>query len=291
MDIFIYVAVIVLLSWLFRFFWKSPYEKIFTCSLDGISIIKNYKIVDCNKSLLDLFGYEKKQKFLHIHPLKLSPVYQPDGEFSLTKADRMFAHAKEFGNVTFDLVFVDITNQEKWIEISIIKTTHMGSEIFFMIWKNINQRKHIEHEMAILNANLENMVQKKTAELLDKEDMLFIQSKQAQMGEMISMIAHQWRQPLASISASVIELRMKMFFKKNEENKQFDDQFIDYIDGQLVDIENYTQSLTHTIDDFRNFYKPQTTKVHTLIDAPITKAYNIVKGSLSSAGIKCRYAM
>ncbi len=286
MDIFIYIIFIAVIGWLFRFYSKSPYEKIFLCSIDGISIIKDDRVVDCNDSLLNLFGYENKKKFLNIHPLKLSPAYQPDGEFSLEKADKMFSHAKEHGHITFDWVFLDIASEEKWIEISIIKSSHFGKIIYFMLWKNINQRKHIEHELKVLNANLENIIDEKSKELIDKEHMLFIQSKQAQMGEMISMIAHQWRQPLASISASVIELRMKMYFKKADKTNELDNPFLEYVDTQLQEIEDFTQSLTHTIDDFRNFYKPQASKLTIQINEPIKKAYNIVKGSLSSSGIQ-----
>ena len=261
------------------------YKNLFSQALDGISIIKNNKVIDCNDALVQIFGYENKQDFLNIHPLELSPPYQPDGEFSLTKADKMFKIAQDVGKVSFDWIFLDAKSEEKWIEISIVKSGYVSKNIYFMVWKNINKRKKIEEELKNLNANLTNIVEAKTKELIEKEHMLFIQSKQAQMGEMISMIAHQWRQPLASISATVIDIKMKIHFKKLKETIPFDDTFIEYINTQLKDIENFTQNLTCTIDDFRDFYKPQTQKKLTQINNTIQKAYNIVKGSLISSDI------
>lgn len=262
------------------------YRKLFLNFSDGISIIKNEKIINCNPALVKLFGYLDKKTFLNIHPLKLSPAFQPDGSFSVTKAVKVFQIAKENGKTTFDWVFLDANGDSKWIEITILKIDYFAIEMYFMIWKNINQRKQIEEDLKVLNENLEEIVEQKSKELRQKEHMLFIQSKQAQMGEMISMIAHQWRQPLASISATVIDLKMKIYFKKMNQIENNNLDFINYADEQLNDIETYTQTLTTIIDDFRDFYKPQNQKLFNVINNTIIKSYNIIKRSLASKDIK-----
>jgi signal transduction histidine kinase len=44
-------------------------------------------------------------------------------------------------------------------------------------------------------------------ELESKDKMMLIQNRQAQLGEMLSMIAHQWRQPLTVITSLISNSR------------------------------------------------------------------------------------
>ena len=84
-----------------------------------------------------------------------------------------------------------------------------------------------------------------------QEELLYQQSKMAAMGEMIGNIAHQWRQPLSSISISASGAK----FQKEMGNLT-DDVFYNLMDK----ITDKTQYLSQTIDDFRNFYKPDKIK-------------------------------
>jgi len=80
-----------------------------------------------------------------------------------------------------------------------------------------------------------------------QDTIMMQQSKAAQMGEMINMIAHQWRQPLNAISSAVIKLNMqnKMDILTKEE-----------INKTSRFIEDMTQQMSQTINDFMNFTKP-----------------------------------
>jgi len=79
-----------------------------------------------------------------------------------------------------------------------------------------------------------------------EQEKLFIrQSKLASMGEMIALIAHQWRQPLSAINGVV--LNMDMDYRKQTMDRE---RFNNYLD----EIEQTTTFLSKTINDFTDFF-------------------------------------
>ncbi|MBT4089915.1 MAG: HAMP domain-containing histidine kinase, partial [Deltaproteobacteria bacterium] len=115
-------------------------------------------------------------------------------------------------------------------------------------------------------------------EASSKKDQIMLQSaRQAQMGEMISMIAHQWRQPLSSIST--VTGNMLVFLElDNFEKNQFKEL--------LNSINNHAQYLSRTINDFRNFFKPNKDKQSVQLESVLEQTINIIGKSLSYKNIK-----
>ena len=97
------------------------------------------------------------------------------------------------------------------------------------------------------------------------------QAKLAQMGELISMIAHQWRQPLTAISAASENLKLKSMLNKIDSNT---------IEIATSDITKYTSYLSNTINDFRNFYKTDKSIEITTPNEMIEKSLNIIEDSI-----------
>ena len=113
--------------------------------------------------------------------------------------------------------------------------------------------------------------------LRHKDEILFKQSRLALMGEMLSMIAHQWRQPLAAISATsaTIELKANVNRLDNEVAKQ-----------KARDISKFSQHLSSTIEDFRSFFKPNKEKDETTYDEVIASALGIIEVSITNRNIQ-----
>jgi signal transduction histidine kinase len=88
---------------------------------------------------------------------------------------------------------------------------------------------------------------------------------------MIGNIAHQWRQPLSAISSIASGNQMQLEFGDLEEKEM--------IEG-YEKIFNYTEFLSQTIDDFRDFFREDKAKELFFIDDTITKVLNLVRSSL-----------
>ena len=104
------------------------------------------------------------------------------------------------------------------------------------------------------------------------------QSKMATMGEMLGNIAHQWRQPLSSIStaATGIKLQKELDILKDED-----------IIHNMDLINSSAQYLSKTIDDFRNFLNPSNNSTsHFLISNTFDKTINLIKAQFVAKEIE-----
>jgi len=123
---------------------------------------------------------------------------------------------------------------------------------------DITFRKHAEEaleektrQLELLTKNLEHQVEEEVGLRLQGEQILIQQSKLAAMGEMLGAIAHQWRQPLNSLSLIIQNL---------QEAKAFGEMNQEVVDSTVQKSMNLIQHMSKTIDDFRNFFKPDKQK-------------------------------
>jgi len=115
--------------------------------------------------------------------------------------------------------------------------------------------------------------------LIEKDRILFQQNKMASMGEMLNNIAHQWRQPLSSISSLTSGLKIK------KELNLVDEDDIDYTCEKILDNTNY---LSQTIEDFRNFFKEKKQKEEFGLKKAISESLNLLKDRLKASNINTK---
>ncbi|MFQ3574096.1 MAG: GAF domain-containing sensor histidine kinase [Thermodesulfovibrionales bacterium] len=140
------------------------------------------------------------------------------------------------------------------------------------------RRKQIERELKDKNRMLEEInedllqaVQRETRLREEKESMLLQQSKMASMGEMLGLIAHQWRQPLnaiALLTQGLEDLRVdtveeETFLKETIQNMMMQVDF-----------------MSKTINDFREFLKPNKDIVSFMPCRSVRDVVNMIQGQL-----------
>ena len=148
--------------------------------------------------------------------------------------------------------------------------------------KDTNNEALNELKLMINNMidNLEFKIQEEINKRLEQEQILIQQSKLASMGEMIGNIAHQWRQPLAQISA--IHMNMKVTYDFNKFTKE-------YMEIKLKEANKLTAYMSQTISDFQNFFKPQGEKEEFSVEKACRDAFFILESSLKYHGINVTF--
>lgn len=112
-----------------------------------------------------------------------------------------------------------------------------------------------------------NQIKDHLEEITNQQNILAQQSKMAAIGTMIGNIAHQWRQPLSLISTAATGMKLKKEFN-NLTDKEFYEN-LDYINQS-------TQYLSKTIDDFRNFFASNKTKKEFKINEAFENSFNLI---------------
>jgi PAS domain S-box-containing protein len=129
---------------------------------------------------------------------------------------------------------------------------------------------------AELSKTLESRVQEELQKNSEQTAYMIQQSRLAQMGEMISMIAHQWRQPLASISAIAGTLSLDVMMKNYNE---------DFFEERLNSVSELSQYLSDTIDDFRSFFKKDKILEKVDVKDMVNACLQIIGSSLKNNNI------
>lgn len=131
-------------------------------------------------------------------------------------------------------------------------------------------------ELKEFNQTLEIRVHEEVTKNQERERLLIQKSRFIALGEMISNIAHQWRQPLSELSALLMGLKFRYG------SKTLNDEILEQKSKEAERLINY---MSHTIDDFRNFFSPQKQKKHFSIKKSIQTALSICSVSLKQSNI------
>ena len=113
----------------------------------------------------------------------------------------------------------------------------------------------------------------------ESERILVHQSRLAAMGEMIGAIAHQWRQPLNAVNAIIQDLKDAYEYGVLDRN---------YLDRSVKNSMQQIQFMSKTIDDFRNFFRPDKTKKTFDAKQAAGEVLAMVSSQLTTLGISYR---
>lgn len=112
-----------------------------------------------------------------------------------------------------------------------------------------------------------------------KEKILLQQSKQAEIGELMMHIAHQWKQPLSEIG-SINVLNMSKLATQRFDSMELMEQF--------KKIDEILKFMSNTMESFQNFYTPNDKKEYLDLHKVLIEAVKIVDATFDYHNIKLR---
>ena len=152
--------------------------------------------------------------------------------------------------------------------------------IFVLYLSYLNQRlKTAQKSLNQINKTLEKRVKEELEKNRQKDLAMLNQSRFAQMGQAINMIAHQWRQPLNNIS--IILQRLIIKCNKDDITKDEIHQFNKKAQLQI-------KQMSKTIDDFRDFFKYQKEKKIFSLNKILDNLIELVEPVLEKSNIKLK---
>jgi PAS domain S-box-containing protein len=230
---------------------ETYYQTLFNVANDAILISKDLKIAECNQKTEEMFAIPT-EKLLEKTLLDLSPTYQPDGTTSSQCLQKIIASTQKGEQLVFRWTFSRKNGIEFPASVSIKSFELKDENLLFSSIRDISKR-------------------------IDAEAQLMQAQKMAAIGEMLGIIAHQWRQPLNTLSTYISSLQAAQY--NDMLSKSFVEKLVFGADGQI-------KFMSKTIDDFRNFFKPSKTKGYLNIFDVIMDAVRLMEAQIKDANIK-----
>ena len=260
---------------------ESAFRATFEQAAVGVArVATDGRWLQVNQRLCGIVGYTPDEMLA----LNFQDIVHPDdldadfGQLRRVLAGDMDSYSKE-------MRFIRKNGSVVWINFTVgLVRDPVGAPAYSIsVVEDISKRKRAEEALAEkqflleeVNLYLEQRIADTVAESRKKDQILIQQGRQAAMGEMIGNIAHQWRQPLNTLGLIVQELLMT--YGRDEFNKES-------LEGNVKKAMGLISHMSKTIEDFRNYFRPEKEKMPFNINQAVAHTLFLVEPSLKSLDI------
>ncbi|MAD42883.1 MAG: two-component sensor histidine kinase [Arcobacter sp.] len=249
------------------------------------SIVKD--IVDDNRFEINSFisGLIKELTFISLFMIIIVIIIALlMSSYISSKIEKLLIGTKMFANNQLDYrIKVDSDDEIGNLENSF---NEMASKIDILLKEQNELNEHLEEsvnkktkELIEINEDLENRIKKVVLKNRQKDAQLIQNNKMASIGEMISMIIHQWKQPLNAISMINSSAELRVLIGKNSDEELKKDNLA---------IKKQVELMSSTMEDFRNFFKNKV-KTEYVVSSMIKKSLKLIQKIYNYQGIFIKY--
>lgn len=249
---------------------EAKYRSYISNSPDPIIVIDdNTKILEVNEATVEKFGYTAEE-LMEMEISDLWPEY-----LKLENSEKL---RKNMSEDSFKVMYPHISKSGEIFHMHAhLKKLDEGRMIGIL--QDLTERVHMQYELNELNADLQRRVREEIELREKQEKAMFEQKKLADMGQMMNAIAHQWRQPLNGLGLFIEYISDKYY--SNSLGDADIEEFHSVSSGLI-------EHLSKTIDDFKDFCKPDSSPVEFEIVREISSILTIIESQLTMHNIKVK---
>jgi two-component system, sensor histidine kinase and response regulator len=123
---------------------EERFRVLFEHSSDAHLLFDESGIIDCNQAAVRMLGGTEKQQIMNLHPARLSPEIQPDGQRSDDKSAEMDGLAQRNGHHRFEWTHCRFDGSDIPVEVSLTKVELSGRPAMLVVWHDLTERKKTE---------------------------------------------------------------------------------------------------------------------------------------------------
>ena len=127
---------------------EEKYRTLYDSSRDAIMIITPDKVfLNGNPACVKMFGCRNEDEFISLSPAALSPEYQPDGDLSVEKSQKMISIVMEHGSHFFEWKHKRVDGEEFYSRVLLASMKLNGKKILQATVRDITEHKKLEAQL------------------------------------------------------------------------------------------------------------------------------------------------
>lgn len=228
------------------------------------------KLMEVNPGAVTMLGYSEEE-FMN---MTLDDVWlDMDGQGDSDRFDSMMSNGRHS--------FIRVMNAKDGSEVFVnVSATKADENRFVAFCQDVTERIRLEKKLKEINENLTEQIRQEVEKNMKQDQVIQQQKKLADMGMMMSAIAHQWRQPLNALALCVQDVIEE--FESDNLNEGYVQEF-EETSMKLI------MHMSKTIDDFRDFFLPDKTVTEFNVVREINDLMRLISVQIFSRGIDMEF--